>query len=89
MPGVDTIERLANVLGVPLWTDNNSKSNAETPLIRTVLIDEELKATQAALEAEKDWEKSLALKRRIELLNARREAIIGVVGAELLPPLPE
>ena len=80
---------LANVLGVPLWTDNNSKGNAETPLIRTVLIDEELKATQAALEAEKDWEKSLALKRRIELLNARREAIIGVIGAELLPPLPE
>jgi poly-gamma-glutamate synthesis protein (capsule biosynthesis protein) len=77
---------IVDVVAVPLWTDNDAGAVVvSAPTIRVVMIDEELQEAHKALAAATEPEESLALKKRIEMLEVRRWQIQSIVGDRFMP----
>lgn len=80
---------LANVMGVPLWTDNDAGRIVHpTPTIRVVRTDSALKSAGEALLSATTAEEDLAAKKRIALLEDRWDQVEEIVGEGLMPPHP-
>ncbi|MFY3746644.1 CapA family protein [Anaeromyxobacter sp. Red801] len=96
--GVEEVE-VAGADFLPLWTENDTveidrrKEPARRPAIRVVAVDRALASVRAELAAlpdplpEADRARYVALRRREELYLARRAAVAGVMGEDLLRTL--
>lgn len=96
--GVEQVE-VAGADFLPLWTENDTaeidrrKEPARRPAIRVVATDRALASVRAELAAlpdplpEAERARYVALRRREELYLARRAAVAGVMGEELLRTL--
>lgn len=79
---------LADLRAEPLWTENNALARRRDPklpaYIRVIRADAALEAARAALAGETAEERIVELRRRIELLEARRAITAAIVGEEIL-----
>jgi hypothetical protein len=78
---------LADLSAQPLWTDNNAfeiQRKSGPIVIRIVANDRAAAEARAQLATEKDEKTILMLKKRIELLEARRKLVGAIVGEDLL-----
>lgn len=78
---------LADLSAEPLWIDNNAlerQRNNGPIVIRVVADDRAAAEARARVEGEKDEKKILELKKRIELLEARRKLAGAIIGEDLL-----
>lgn len=82
---------LADLSAEPLWIDNNAleRQRNNGPIdIRVVADDRAAAQARTQLEHEKDEKKILELKKRIELLEARRILAGAILGEDLLLEKP-
>lgn len=80
---------LADVLAIPLWTDNDAGRIVHpTPVIRVIPTADALVAAYAELDAAQTAEEDLAAKQRIALLEDRWDQVEEIVGEGLMPPHP-
>lgn len=77
---------LANVLAIPLWTENDAGRIVHpSPTIRVVKTGEALHAAHAELEHASSPAEVRAAQARIELLSDRWRQVESVVGSRLVP----
>ena len=83
----DVRVELGELYAEPLWTDNNALARQRDQKlashIRVVHVDAAIEAARAELE-KAEAEQALRLRKRIELLEARRAIAAGIVGEDLL-----
>ena len=80
---------LANVVAIPLWTDNDAGRIVHpTPVIRVIPTADALEAAYAQLEAAETVEEDLAAKQRIALLEDRWNQVEDIVGEGMMPKHP-